>query len=116
MALPDIVTANPVVVPPITVPERVYDRLWLATCVIQATAVGGEANAAVELVPYRILEDGSSEVAPAPSIQFTIENLFALAATRAAIGDTGLATVMTLLLQEVVKLGRERGIVAPDAP
>jgi hypothetical protein len=106
MEIPVINASQSTVVEAVTIPAKTYDRYWLASCVIQAFDLNKQPKAEIELVKYRQTESGG-EAAPEPSVIIKVEDLFDKAAA-----DPDLATVMGLLLQYVIKIGKEKGLVS----
>ena len=83
-----------------------YDRIWLREVVIQASQIGGEAEARVMLARYRLTETGVEE-APAEPLRLHLTDLLA-----GADADPDLAAVVTALMNYVAKAGIEQGVIA----
>ncbi len=105
--LPTITPADPVVIPEITTPAKTYDKMRLVSLVIQGFDLNKDADAFCELQAYRDADDGSYEAAPGPSTVFKIEGLNALAAN-----DSDLAMTMGMVLNMVIKFGKEQNLLA----
>ena len=86
--------------------NAVYDRVWLREVVIQASQIGGEAEARVMLARYR-LTDGGVEEAPAEPLRLHLRDLLA-----GAEADADLAAAVGALMAYVAKVGVEQGVVA----
>ena len=85
-----------------------YDRVWLRECVIQASQIGGEAEARVMLARYRLTDTGVEE-APAEPLRLHLKDLLA-----GADSDPDLAAVVTALMNYVAKAGVAEGLIAPE--
>ena len=83
-----------------------YDRIWLREVVIQASQIGGEAEARVMLARYRLTDDGVEE-APAEPLRLHLTDLLA-----GADADPDLAVVVESLMKYVAKAGIEQGVIA----
>lgn len=88
-------------------PTGVYDRIWLRECVIQASQIGGEAEARVMLTRFRTTETGVEE-APAEPLRLHLTDLLA-----GADADPDLAAVVESLMKYVAKAGIAEGLIAP---
>ena len=86
--------------------NAVYDRVWLRECVIQASQIGGEAEARVMLTRYRLTDDGVEE-APAEPLRLHLRDLLS-----GADSDPDLAAVVTALMRYVAKAGVAEGVIA----
>ena len=86
--------------------NAVYDRIWLRECVIQASQIGGEAEARVMLARYRLTETGVEE-APAEPLRLHLKDLLA-----GADADPDLAAVVSALMAYVAKAGIAEGLIA----
>lgn len=86
--------------------NAVYDRIWLREVVIQASQIGGEAEARVMLARYRLTDDGVEE-APAEPLRLHLRDLLA-----GADADPDLAAVVESLMRYVAKAGSEQGLIA----
>ena len=84
-----------------------YDRIWLRECVIQASQIGGEAEARVMLARYRVTETGVEE-APAEPLRLHLRDLLS-----GADSDPDLAAVVESLMRYVAKAGIAEGLIAP---
>ena len=87
--------------------NAVYDRIWLRECVIQASQIGGEAEARVMLARYRVTDDGVEE-APAEPLRLHLTDLLA-----GADADPDLAAAISAIMTYVAKAGIEQGVIAP---
>lgn len=87
--------------------NAVYDRIWLRECVIQASQIGGEAEARVMLTRFRTTDDGVEE-APAEPLRLHLTDLIA-----GADADPDLAAALTAIMNYVAKAGVEQGLIAP---
>lgn len=85
-----------------------YDRVWLRECVIQASQIGGEAEARVILTRYRLTDTGVEE-APAEPLRLHLRDLLA-----GADSDPDLAAVVESLMRYVAKAGVAEGLIAPE--
>ena len=86
--------------------NAVYDRVWLREVVIQASQIGGEAEARVMLTRFRTTDTGVEE-APAEPLRLHLRDLLA-----GADADPDLAAVVTSLMRYVAKAGVEQGVIA----
>jgi len=75
--------------------------------VIQASQIGGEAEARVMLTRYRLTDDGVEE-APAEPLRLHLKDLIA-----GADADPDLAAALTAIMNYVAKAGVEQGVIAP---
>lgn len=87
--------------------NAVYDRIWLREVVIQASQIGGEAEARVMLARYRLTDDGVEE-APAEPLRLHLTDLLA-----GADADPDLAAAISAIMTYVAKAGIEQGVIAP---
>jgi len=87
--------------------NAVYDRIWLRECVIQASQIGGEAEARVMLTRFRTTETGVEE-APAEPLRLHLTDLLA-----GADADPDLAAALSAIMNYVAKAGVEQGLIAP---
>jgi len=86
--------------------NAVYDRVWMRECVIQASQIGGEAEARVMLARYRLTDDGVEE-APAEPLRLHLRDLLA-----GADADPDLAAALAAIMAYVAKAGVEQGVIA----
>jgi len=86
--------------------NAVYDRVWLRECVIQASQIGGEAEARVMLARYRLTEDGVEE-APVEPLRLHLRDLLA-----GADADPDLAAALAAIMNYVAKAGVAEGVIA----
>ena len=89
--------------------NAVYDRVWLREVVIQASQIGGEAEARVMLTRFRTTDTGVEE-APAEPLRLHLRDLLA-----GADADPDLAAVVESLMKYVAKAGVAEGAIAPPA-
>ena len=87
--------------------NAVYDRVWLREVVIQASQIGGEAEARVMLARYRLTDTGVEE-APAEPLRLHLRDLLA-----GADADPDLAAALTAIMAYVAKAGVAEGVIAP---
>ena len=87
--------------------NAVYDRVWLREVVIQASQIGGEAEARVMLARYRLTDDGVEE-APAEPLRLHLRDLLA-----GADADPDLANAIGAIMAYVAKAGIAEGVIAP---
>ena len=112
---------NPAVVP--ASESATYSHAWFPRIEIDATDPNGEAEVHVEIVPFRILENGSKELMPNTRLQMHLERLFEVSEFDqeqiAAISKilTGATVAQKLALAQVVMFaaleakGKELGVI-----
>lgn len=91
---------------PLTVPAKIYDRIWVEEIVIDAPDPNGAVNARVRLRRYTLLADGTAELEPEPGRWVQVNDVLT-----GAQADAELAAVVTALMTYVAKVGVESGIV-----
>lgn len=91
---------------PITVPARVYDRIWIEEIVISAPDPNGDASARVRLRRYAMVGD-TAELEQEPGRWVEVRDVLSGAAA-----DPDLAAVVSSLMTYVAKIGTEAGVVA----
>lgn len=101
MSLPILTASSPT-----TVPAKVYDKWWINTINISAPDPNGDAYASVTLVKFATNEDGTA------SVLNEYVNLEMSALLSGASSDPELAQVIIGLMNYIMKVGQERGIVA----
>jgi len=101
MSLPILTATNPT-----TVPAKIYDKWWINTISINAPDPNGDAYANVTLVKFATNEDGTA------SILNEYVNLEMSALLSGASSDPELAQAIIALMNYIMKVGQERGIVA----
>jgi hypothetical protein len=104
MSIPVLASANPV-----TVPAKVYDRVWVQEVVIAAPDPNGDATARICLRNFCVT-DGVAELEPAAGVWLEVKDVLAGAAA-----DPALAEVVQAIMAYVAKVGREQGHIAPAA-
>ena len=112
---------NPAVVP--ASESATYPHAWFPRIEIDAPDPNGDAEVHVEIVPFRILENGSKELMPNTRLQMHLERLFELSEfdqeqIAAVLQVLGSATVAQKLgLAQVVMFaaleakGKELGVI-----
>lgn len=103
MSLPILSASNPT-----TVPAKVYDKWWIDTINIVAPDPNGDARASVTLVKFSTNEDGTASV----SNEFTTLQINGLLSD--ASSDPELASVITGLMNYIMKIGQSQGIIATN--
>ena len=101
MSLPILSAASPT-----TVPEKVYDRVWVEEIVIKGPDPNGEVSGEVKLHKYGMF-DGLAELEPDGGQWIRIENMLAESDT-----DADLAAAMGSLIAYVNKLGQQNDIIS----
>jgi|TARA_B100001094_G_scaffold311362_1_gene346917 hypothetical protein len=101
MSLPILSAASPT-----TVPEKVYDRVWVEEIVIKGPDPNGEVSGEVKLHKYGMF-DGLAELEPDGGQWIRIENMLAESDT-----DADLAVAMGSLIAYVNKLGQHHDIIS----
>ena len=101
MSLPILSAASPT-----TIPEKVYDRVWVEEIVIKGPDPNGEVIGEVKLHKYGMF-DGLSELEPNGGQWIRIENMLEESTT-----DADLAAAMGSLIAYVNKLGQQNDIIS----
>ena len=97
-------------VDPVSVPAKIYNRVWIEEIVIRAPDPNGDVMGEVKLRKYGMV-DGTAELEPGNGQWIRVDNMLAKSAE-----DSDLQTAMTALLAYVSKIGVENNVVAPNAP
>lgn len=106
MSIPVLVASQPT-----EVPAKVFDKWWVQTILIQAPNPNGDAAANVVLQKFRTDENGAAELSQ-ETVNLAVPGLLSAAAT-----DPELALVVGGLLNYVMKVGQQQGVVyVPPAP
>lgn len=104
MAIPTLTAATP-----LTVPAKVYDKIWVEEVVISAPDPNGDASARVRLRKFTVVA-GVAEFEPNPGEWLQIDNLLTNAQT-----DADLAQVVSSLMSYIAKVGVAQGVItAPE--
>jgi hypothetical protein len=93
---------------PTTIPEKVYDRVWVEEVIIKAPDPNGEVNGEVKLHKYGMI-DGVAELDPNGGDWIVVQNML-----EKSDEDGDLQTAMGAIINYVAKLGIENNIV--DTP
>ena len=101
MSLPILSAASPT-----TIPEKVYDRVWVEEIVIKGPDPNGEVIGEVKLHKYGMF-DGLAELEPDGGQWIRIDNMLEESAT-----DADLAAAMGSLIAYVNKLGQQNDIIS----
>lgn len=101
MSLPILSAASPT-----TIPEKVYDRVWVEEIVIKGPDPNGEVIGEVKLHKYGMF-DGLAELEPNGGQWIRIENMLEESTT-----DADLAAAMGSLIAYVNKLGQQNDIIS----
>ena len=105
MSLPILAATNPT-----TVPAKVYDKWWISNIIINSPDPNGDAYANVTLAKFATNEDGSATL----SNEYT--NLEMQGLLSGASSDPELASVIVGLMNYIMKVGQDRGIIATISP
>ena len=103
MTIPVLESATPV-----TVPAKVFDKLWVEEVVISAPDPNGDASARVRVRRF-CTTDGLAELEPEQGQWIEIKDVLSGSAT-----DPDLAAVVGSLMTYIAKIGTEQGVVAAD--
>lgn len=101
MPIPSLNAADP-----LTVPAKVYDRVWVEEVVIQAPDPNGEVTGRVRLRRFAVV-DGAAELEPNPGDWIEVRDVLTGAAA-----DADLAAVVSSLMAYIAKVGVEKGVIA----
>ena len=101
MSLPILSAASPT-----TIPEKVYDRVWVEEIVIKGPDPNGEVIGEVKLHKYGMF-DGLAELEPNGGQWIRIKNMLEESTT-----DADLAAAMGSLIAYVNKLGQQNDIIS----
>lgn len=101
MNLPILSASNPT-----TVPAKIYDKWWIDTINIVAPDPNGDARASVTLVKFATNEDGTIS----SSNEFATLEMNGLLS--GAASDPELASVISGLMNYIMKVGQAQGIIA----
>ena len=101
MSLPVLPAASPT-----TIPEKVYDRVWVEEIVIKGPDPNGEVSGEVKLHKYGMF-DGVAELEPNGGQWIRVNNMLEESQT-----DADLAAAMTSLIAYVTKLGQAQDIIS----
>ena len=93
---------------PTTIPEKVYDRVWVEEVVIKAPDPNGEVIGEVKLHKYGMI-DGVAELDPNGGKWIVVEDML-----EKSNEDSDLQTAMGAIINYLAKLGVENNIV--DTP
>jgi len=104
MSIPVLTSAHPV-----TIPSKVYDKVWIEEVVISAPDPNADALARVRYRRFAVV-DGVAELEPAPSQWLEVQDVLATATS-----DPDLDAVVSRLMTYIERIGREQGVVAPDS-
>jgi hypothetical protein len=104
MSLPILSATNPT-----TVPAIVYDKWWIQKIEIQAPSPNHDASANIILVKFATNEDGIATVSN-ETVAMEMNNLLSN-----ATNDPELAMVIGGLMNYIMKVGQNRGIVAAES-
>lgn len=103
MSIPVLSAADPV-----TIPAKVYDKVWVEEVVISAPDPNGEVTARVRLRRFAVT-DNVAQLEPDQGIWIEITDVLSGAAA-----DPELAAVVQSIMAYVAKVGRERGHIAAN--
>jgi hypothetical protein len=92
---------------PLTIPAKVYDKVWVEEVIISAPDPNGEVNGRVRLRRFTVVE-GVAELEPEQGQWVEVKDVLA-----GSEADADLAAVMSSLLTYIAKIGVEEGVVAP---
>lgn len=101
MSIPVLSAADP-----LTVPAKLYDRIWIEEVVISAPDPNADASARVRLRRYAMVGD-VAELEQEPGRWVEVRDVLSGAAA-----DPDLAAVVSALMAYVAKIGVEAGVVA----
>ena len=101
MSLPILSASSPT-----TIPEKVYDRVWVEEIVIKGPDPNGEVSGEVKLHKYGMF-DGVAELEPNGGQWIRVNNMLEESQT-----DADLAAAMTSLIAYVTKLGQAEDIIS----
>lgn len=101
MSLPILSASSPT-----TIPEKVYDRVWVEEIVIKGPDPNGEVSGEVKLHKYGMF-DGVAELEPNGGQWIRVNNMLEESQT-----DADLAAAMTSLIAYVTKLGQAQDIIS----
>ena len=101
MSLPILSAASPT-----TIPEKVYDRVWVEEIVIKGPDPNGEVIGEVKLHKYGMF-DGKAELAPGNGKWIFVEEIL-----KKSDEDSDLQAAMNALIAYVAKLGVENDVVS----
>ena len=101
MSLPILTASDPT-----TVPAKVYDKWWISNINIIAPNPNQDASASVTLVKFATNEDGSASL----SDECAYLDMGGLLS--GAPSDPELASVIVGLMNYIMKVGQDRGIIA----
>lgn len=102
MSRPQLYAASP-----LTIPARVYDRIWIEQIEIMAPDPAGDATAIVRLRRYCMDDAGNAHTDP-ESLRLEVSDLLAKSET-----DSDLAQVVASLMGYIAKAGVDQGMIAP---
>ena len=91
---------------PLTVPAKVYDKVWIKEVIIHAPDPNGDATARVCLQRFTV-NDGVAELEPESPRWLEVPGILA-----GAEADEELGAAVTALMAYVEKVGREQGVIA----
>jgi len=103
MSIPVLSAADPV-----TVPAKVYDKVWVEEVQINAPDPNGDATARVRLRRFGVVA-GKAELEPGYGQWIEVQDVLGGAET-----DADLAAVVNSLMAYVARIGAEQGVVAAD--
>ena len=101
MSLPILPASSPT-----TIPEKVYDRVWVEEIVIKGPDPNGEVSGEVKLHKYGMF-DGVAELEPNGGQWIRVNNMLEESQT-----DADLAAAMASLISYVTKLGQAEDIIS----
>lgn len=101
MAAPILSAADP-----LTVPAKIYDKIWVEEVIIQAPDPNGDATARVHLRRFTVV-DGVAELEPGNGVWLEVHNILTNAAT-----DSDLAQAVGALMAFIAKTGQAQGVIS----
>lgn len=100
MIVETMIAANP-----LSVPAKVYDRMWVEELIVSAPRPGEDATARVKLRRFTVV-DGRAELEPAGGEWLVIDDILAK-----SDADSDLGHAVASLMACIAKAGREAGVV-----
>lgn len=101
MATPILVAATP-----LTIPAKIYDKIWVEEVVVSAPDPNQDATARVRLRKFAVI-DGVAELEPGAGTWLTVNNVLS-----GAESDADLGQAVAALMAFIEKTGQAQGVIA----
>lgn len=93
---------------PVTIPAKVFDKIWVEEVVIAAPDPNGDVTARIKTRRFSTT-DGIAVLEPSAGEWIEVKDVLATASS-----DTDLAAVVDALMRYIAKVGAQQGVIAAD--